>query len=273
MDPVVQQEVFNAEVGQVTAPATISNTASGILVGVDAPSAPQATIGKVTNVEEVTPMGRFTEDDLARIRQQEKDKLYPQIETLKETVARLEAERAERTKLQEDARAAEEADARTRAESQMDVRELLAQKEQEWQQRLEDERLERERAFALLEQERSFQALEEFRRQRVEAESNAIMPELLDLVQGSTTEEIESSIESLKQRTARILESAQSALQAQRREQQGSRVTAPAAGIVDAYSGNQQLTPDAIRGMDMTEYMKNRDKLLGKSPTARGMFG
>lgn len=217
----------------------------------------------------------YTEEDLARIRAQEKDKLYPQVERLKEELSLLKKEREERLAEEERLRAEAEAEARAKAESEMDVRTLLETKEKEWQERIEEERAEREKAFALLEREREFQELMTYRQQRVAEEQESIIPELLDLVSGNTPEEVEASITGLKERSSRILESAQSAMQAARRDMAGSRVTAPAAGPLDTNSDNQQFTPEQISGMSFNDYVKHRSKLLGQASATRnqGLFG
>ena len=76
---------------------------------------------------------RYTEDDLKKVREQEKSKLYPQIESLKEELASLKKIEQERI-VEEDRRRAEaEAEAKRKAEEEMDVRSLLQQKESEWQ--------------------------------------------------------------------------------------------------------------------------------------------
>jgi hypothetical protein len=217
----------------------------------------------------------YTEDDLARIRAQEKDKLYPQVERLKEELSLLKKERDERIAEEERLRAEAEAEARAKAEAEMDVRTLLETKEKEWQERLEAERLEREKAFALLDHERQFQEVMSYRQQRLAEEQDNIIPELLDLISGSTPDEIELSIAGLKERSSRILDSAQSAMQTARRDMAGSRVTAPAAGPLDTNSDNQQFTPEDIAGMSFSDYAKHRSKLLGQASATRnqGLFG
>jgi hypothetical protein len=157
----------------------------------------------------------------------------------------------------------------------MEIRDLLAKKEEEFTSQLEAERLERERAFALLENEKRFQELQSYRQQRLEQERESIIPELLDLVDGSSIEEIDSSIENLRERSNRILDSAQQAMQSARRDMAGSRVTAPAAGPLDADPENRSYTPDDIRQMSMADYMKHRQRLLGDSAASRGrgLFG
>lgn len=228
-----------------------------------------------TPATQTTMSGQYVPvDAVEKAREQEKSKLYPQIESLKEELAALRRERDEREAEEVLQRAEAEQEARRRAEEEMDVRELLKTKEQEWNSKLEQERLERERAMALLDQERQFQELQAYRTQRVEAERDNIMPELIDLVTGSTAEEIESSIHSLKDRTARILESAQQAMSSARRDMAGTRTTIPAAGPLDTNT-ERQFSPEDIKNMSLSEYQKYRDRLLGSSASGRGsgLFG
>lgn len=237
---------------------------------------PVATDSLVTPArEQVLTDKAYSEDDLKRVREQEKSKLYPQIDSLKEELNVLKKEREER--LAEAAtRAAEaEAEAKKKVEAEMDVRQLLEAKELEWAQKLEVERGERERAFTLLERERQYAELTEYRTRRLEDERDNIMPELVDLISGSTPEEIENSITGLRERSSRILESAQSAMQNARKEMTGSRVTAPPTGPMDTNMEQNSFTADQIAAMSVTEYAKYRGKLLGKSATDRGkgIFG
>jgi hypothetical protein len=172
-------------------------------------------------------------------------------------------------------KAAAEEEARKKAESEMDVRQLLEVKEQEWAQKLEAERLERERAFTLLERERQYAELTEYRNRRLEEERDNIMPELVDLISGNNPDEIEQSITGLRERSSRILESAQSAMQSARKEMTGSRVTAPPTGPMDTNMEQNQFTAEQIAAMSVTEYAKYRGKLLGKTASDRGkgIFG
>lgn len=251
---------------------------------VDTPEAQAAFLADVPVPTEtlVTPVKdqalvdkAYSEEDLKRVREQEKSKLYPQIDSLKEELNLLKKEREERI-AEAAARAAEaEAEAKKKAEAEMDVRQLLESKEQEWAQKLEAERLERERAFTLLERERQYAELTEYRTRRLEDERDNIMPELVDLISGNTPEEIEQSITGLRERSARILESAQSAMQNARKEMTGSRVTAPPSGPMDTNMEQNSFTAEQIAAMSVTEYAKYRGKLLGKSAMDRGkgIFG
>lgn len=241
-------------------------------VAVETPPVPPSP---VSSAPETPQYEVFTAEDIARAREQEKSKVYPQIDRLREELAALKREKDERDSLEAQEKAQAEAEARRKAEEEMEIRDLLAKKEEEFNHQLEAERLEREKAFALLETEKRFQELQGYRQQRLEQERDAIIPELLDLVDGSSIEEIDASINNLRDRSNRILESAQQAMQSARRDMAGSRVTAPAAGPLDTDPDNRMYTPDDIRGMSMADYMKNRSRLLGDSAAnrGRGLFG
>jgi hypothetical protein len=247
----VLAEAFEAEANQ--APTIVD-------AGVDAPTV------KTTKTAESSK--GYTEEDLAKVRSQEKDKLYPQIEKLKSELEEIKQMREAELAAKQAEKEAQDAEERTRLEADLDVRELLKKKETEWSEQLERERQERERAFALLEREKTFAEIQNFRQQRLEEEREAIIPELLDLVTGNTQDEINTSIESLKDRSTRILESAQQAMQSARKEMTGSRVTAPPTGPLDINSEQRNFTADEISAMPMNEYAKYRQRLL--SPKAQG---
>jgi hypothetical protein len=232
----------------------------------------------VENSSEMQDMDKtfnFSQDDIVRAREQEKAKLYPQLEKLKDELNTLKKERDERAAEEERSRQAIATEAQKKLEEEMDVRALLTKKEQEFQSQLEAERLERERAFALLDQERQFQELMQFRQQRLEAERENIIPELIDLIEGENRDEIEQSIASLKDKSARILDSAAQAMSSARREMAGTRITSPASGPLDTDSDQRSYSPDAIRDMSLSDYAKHRAKLLGEASSNRGkgLFG
>ena len=219
----------------------------------------------------------YSADDLAKAREQEKAKLYPQMEKMKEELATLKKAREEEAAKEaerEAKRAAKEAEkaakAKQKEEEELSVKELLSKKEQEWESRLEAERLERERAFAMLEKEREFQELNNYRQGRLEQERDNIVPELIDLISGNTKDEIEQSISMLKEKSASISSSVQQAMQTAKQQLAGTRITNPAAGPLDNDSSQQSLTPDSIRDLSMAEYAKQRAKLLGTAASNRG---
>ena len=221
----------------------------------------------------------YTADDLAKAREQEKSKLYPQLEKMKEELSSLkkekEEEAARRAQLEAQKQAEELAIQKAKEEEELSFKDLLKKKEQEFSTQLEQERLERERAFALLEQERKFQEVTNYRSSRIEQERDNIVPELIDLVDGNNADEIEQSIAMLKEKSARILSSAQQAMQSARQQMAGTRITNPAAGPLDNDSEQKTYSPDSIREMSLADYAKQRAKLLGTAASNRGqgLFG
>lgn len=222
------------------------------------------------------PAKTFTQEDIERIRKEEKDKLYKSIEDMKSQVSNLTKEREEREaalkKQQEDAEAA----ARAKAEEEMSAKQLLQQKEQEWEQRFQQIEEDRQRSDALLEREREFSQLQEYRTQRLAAESENIMPELLDYVTGLSKEEIDASIALAIEKTNAVVGNFQQAAQQQRQQAKGASITSPPTGpIEDTQQGYETMSADDIRGMDMATYAKNRDRLMkaASNNRNRGLFG
>jgi flagellar biosynthesis GTPase FlhF len=231
-------------------------------------AAPATTV-TATPLTSETPSSKFyTEEDLVRVRTQEKDKLYSQLDKYKSELDALRQERdaeAAAKQAEEEAKAAAE---RAKAEAEMDTRDLLEQRANELKAELERERQERERAFALLEREKQYSEFSAFKQQRLEAERENIAPELLGLVRGETPEEINASLDELKNISASILESTQQALQSARRDMKGTGITAPPAGPLDTNSAQQNFTAADIASMSMNEYANYRARLL--SPQAQG---
>jgi predicted lactoylglutathione lyase len=224
----------------------------------------------------------YSAEDIAKAREQEKAKLYPQMEKMKEELSSLKkareeqaAKEAEREQRNAEELVRKEAQKKEEEESELSFKDLLKKKEQEFQAQLEAERLERERAFALLEQERKFQEVMNYRQQRVEQERDNIVPELIDLIDGNSADEVEQSISMLKEKSARILSSAQQAMQSARQQMAGTRITNPAAGPLDNDSEQKSYSPDSIREMSLADYAKQRAKLLGTAASNRGqgLFG
>jgi len=249
VDSAVAQEAFASEVTGTASPAQ------------------QEVVAPV-----VDSKAGYTEVDLQRVREQEKSKLYPQIDSLKEEINLLKKDRE--AQLAEASRIAKEKEdaARKLAESEMDVRSLLEKKEQEWAAQLEEIRQENARKDALLERERQYAELTAYRNRRLAEEQDNIMPELVDLISGNSSDEIEQSITGLRERSAKILESAQQAMQSARRDMKGTSTTLPP--TMENNSGQQQFTADQIAAMSVTEYAKYRDRLFpGANNQNKGIFG
>lgn len=249
VDSAVAQEAFASEV---------TGTASTAQQEVEAP---------VTDSK-----AGYTEVDLKRVREQEKSKLYPQIDSLKEEINLLKKDRE--AQLAEAAAIAKEKEeaARKLAESEMDIRALLEKKEQEWTAQLEEIRQEGARKDALLERERQYAELTAYRNRRLAEEQDNIMPELVDLISGNSADEIENSITGLRERSSKILESAQQAMQSARRDMKGTSTTLPP--TMENNSGQQQFSAEQIAAMSVTEYAKHRDRLFpGANNQNKGLFG
>lgn len=229
------------------------------------------------NTEEL--MAGFTADDLAKARAQEKAKLYPQMEKMANELAALKKVQEEEAAKREARRAEREAQKaeqeKKKNEEELSAKELLIKKEQEFLAQLEAERLERERAFALLQKEQELNQLTNYRQTRTEQERDNIVPELIDLISGNTQDEIEDSIALLREKSQSILQSAQAAMQSAKQQMAGTRITAPASGPLDNDSEQNSYTPDSIRDMSLADYAKQRAKLLGTAASNRGqgLFG
>lgn len=218
----------------------------------------------------------FTAADLERARKEEKDKLYPQLSRHEEEIKRLREEREAREAAEAEAQRQAEEEARRQAEEEMTVRELLQQKEQEWNQKFEEIQAEREREAQIFEMERQLQAVERYAAQRLQAEEENIMPELRDLVRGTSQEEIDAAIDFAKERTALILGNVAAATQQQRQPfQRGASVTAPPVGPMENDSSYKTLSQEDLRNMDINEYAQNRDQLLAaaREQAKNGLYG
>jgi hypothetical protein len=223
----------------------------------------------------------FSQDDIDAARKQEKDKLYKRLETMQEQVSSLQAEAKKRAdaeaarqkELQEQAKQ-QEAAAKRAAEEEMSTKDLLTQKEQEWQAQLQQVQLQVEQERALRERESQFAQLMDYRQQIMAQYQERIAPQLMDLINGETPEEILQSAEDLAARTDRMVAEFDQAQQTVRQQMPTARVTAPASG--QNTDATRQFTPEDIRGMSMAEYVKNRRSILGGGaggPKNRGFFG
>jgi hypothetical protein len=229
----------------------------------------------------------FTEEDIVKARQQEKEKLYKRIEdadvrakAMEDQLAVLAAEREAAIKQAEERTKAEADIRRQRELEELSAKELVArteeefktrinQVEQEWQEKFQKMEQDRQAQEALLEKERYMQALESYRLRRMSEETDNIIPELRDFVSGNNEEDIENSISTLRERSNAIIESIQQASQPGRLR--GAPVTAPPIGPMDDQMEYQTFSAEDIRNMPMDQYKQMRDRLL-KVRSQRGRF-
>jgi len=211
----------------------------------------------------------FTEEDLNRARQQEKDKLYPRIDEMAQQLKALQAEReAEAAARRAEAEAAAQAQ-KEKEEAEMSVRSLLQKKEQEWNERFQSIEQQREQDRAVFEMEKRLAETENYRLARLAQEGEFILPELHDLVKGNSISEIDAVIEEMKARTNAIMGNVTAVVSQQPQVMyRGASPTAPPVGPMEQVSTTQRLTPDDIRSMDIETYKKYRDTLLASSSAA-----
>ena len=228
----------------------------------------------------------FTAEQIAKARQEEKDKLYAEMEKQKAKIAEFEKfketfEAEANQKAEEAARKArEEAEAEARRKfEESDAKTLIQEVEQTWQAKFAELEAQRQQEHLTFEKEREFQRLKEYATTKLNAalQANEVAPELADFVTGNTEEEIDASLEFVKQKTQQIVEGIRAA-QVQARSQMPGVSPAGYAttGPMDTDPGHKTFTAEELAGMSMSEYAKHRQALLGAAASTqqnRGLYG
>jgi hypothetical protein len=212
---------------------------------------------------------RFTAEDIQKARSEEKDKLYKRLQAQEEQISKFTAELEAQRKVREDAQAEQArkqqeaaAEAKRKAEDEMSAKDLLSQKEQEWNSRFAEMERQREEERTLFAKEQEFNNLQSYIQRRVGEETNEIAPELLDFVGGNSPEEVETSIATVKAKTQAILESVQQAAIQQRASMRGVSPTGySTTGPMDSDPGTKSYSLSDLRDMPMSEYAKIRGQL------------
>lgn len=253
-----------------------------------------------TEVEIELPEGYFTAEQLeqARLeaiekaRREERDKLYPQQNKTKEQLDAMKAEleelrKAEAARQKERDKAAAEAEKARKAkeEAELSAKELLAQREQTWQQQLEAAKAEQAAQLAQIreqqqlqqamwEKEKEMAQLALYIRDAVAANQDNIAPELVDLIGGNTKEEVDASVADMIARTGRIVEGMRQAGLAARAGMPGTAPSAGATALTPGIdTGDKQLSPEDIKNMPMGEYAKIRARMGMGAGGGQGIFG
>lgn len=247
---------------------------------VENPSPQSITVNVPSTTQSV-----FTQADLDRVRQQEKEKLYKELEGLREASAtlptvtsELEAlrkEREERAAREAAAKAETEAAAKAAAEAEMSAKELLETRQSEWQAKLDAIQREREAEKALLAKEKEFSALRDYTQGRIAQEQAHIAPELLDLVDGNTPAEIDASIERLKLKSAAIAEKVRGSQQQMAAQQRGVSPSGfSTTGPMDMIPTTETYSAEDINKMGIKEFAaKIRPQFIRGDRKNTGMFG
>ena len=252
-----------------------------------APEAPAPTSEPVISIpvapEPPAPPRTFSAEDIAKARQEEKDKLYERLQSQEEGWKKAQEEiegikAAEAAKIeaaQAEARAAAEEEAKKRWEEQ-DAKTLLAEKDAVWQAKFASIEAERQQERVLLEKEREFLGLQSYAQQAVAQNQDRIAPELIDYISGNTQAEIDASIATAIAKTDAIVEGIQQAQQQARAGMKGVSTAGYApTGPMDNTPGQQTFTIEELQNMSAADYAKHRGSLLGAaaSQRERGLFG
>lgn len=238
------------------------------------PAAPADTVFTKEQMEQVLNAER------ERVRQEEKNKLYPEIEQQKEALRLLTEERDARVAAEEEAQAALAEQQRLAAEAELTASErienLLLEQRQTMDQRFQAIEQERDTERALREKENQFAQLSLYKETQLREHTDDIVPQLMDFVRGNTEAEIDASIQQVVQRSAEI------AAEVQARQTQQFRSTAPpptGAPVRDPLAGEgetRSLTPEDIRNMTMEEYQASRPQILAAQRqhiATNGLYG
>ena len=267
-----------AEQPTPTSIPNITSTADGsVITGTD----PRPTFTQVApGANPATVQGKtFTAEDIEAARRQEKDKLYPQLQTLQQTVAELTQAREAELAAEREARETAEREAEEARRKDTDTRTLLEEQEQRFQAKLAEIEQQRQQEQQVMQMERQFQELQTYKVQALAAASDSIIPQLAEEVtaaQHTTREEVDAHIARLAATSERIMQDMVAAQQAARAGMRGAPITAPPAGPLENYSANDPVLEAANNGsLTMQDYIKNRDRLLGSAGQMRsqGLYG
>lgn len=232
----------------------------------------------------------FSADDLQKARQQEKDKLYGELEKMKSQLAEsqqfinsIKAREEEDTKAAELKKQEQEAKAKKAKEDEMSAKDLADKRFTElnasWEERFNKLQSERDQERAILEKERAYNELVDYRNGRLAeaAAMNEIAPQFHDFITGDTREQIDSAIERAKAATTSIAqETSQLLTQAQQQPRGVSPSGYTAFGPMEGVLGQKTYTPDDINQMSMKEYAEWRVKsglAAGELSRNRGILG
>lgn len=197
-----------------------------------------------------------------RVRKEEKDKLYPQIETLGQQVAALTKEREDRLAAEQSAQQAAAEQERQRLEAEQTQLQRFEVMQQEQANKLHELEEVANRERAMREKEAELAQITQYRWDRLQQEQENIAPQLADFVSGTTKEQVDKSIELVKAKTAEILSKVQEQQLGARREMAPPISGAPPVDMMGQGENQRTLTAAEIRDMPIEEYAQYRPQLL-----------
>lgn len=253
----------------------------------------------------------FTQAEVDKIREDEKNKVYGRLEEVqneltqtREQIGTLSAEAEARKKALEAEEQRLEAERKRQEEEGLSAKELVRRSREEWEQQFsakeqewntrwseaENARLAAEAAAA---KEREFTNLRDYVQQQITVHKDDIAPQLVPYIVGNTQEEVNASIQQAINTTNEIAAEMQQAMglgqippnqQAfvydQQNPQQvqvpgpGTRPFAPGAQVDPAGAQQQTYTAEQIAAMPMDKYAQFRQQAgIGGQSNARGLLG
>jgi len=245
--------------------------------------------------EPTVPVTGFSQDQLyaamEKARSEERAKLHTRLESMQSNFSSQE-ELLKELKAKEDERAAAAAaeaerlaaEQKAAEEEKLSLRQIMDKREQENTAKFLELQHELQRRDAIIQKERERAELDLYRERAVAAAREprpdqnhfGIADEFIDLVQGSTPEEIDNSVANMVARTRSILEGVQQAqLNAQAR-MPGVSPNAGNFGPVETAGSTRQYSGEEIAAMDPNspEFQALRTQYgMGRSTSNRGMFG
>jgi hypothetical protein len=104
--------------------------------------------------------------------------------------------------------------------------------------------------------------------------ADQILPELQDMVTGTTKQEIDESVARLVERSASVINNFRQATEGDPRDVQGVRPWAPAMGPEALLESQRQFSTEEMKNWSMKDYLKYRDQLpTGRAAGAQGDRG
>lgn len=225
----------------------------------------------------------FTVEQIEKARAEERSKVQAEKDRLrskfKETEQELEALRKamdEQKKEQERMNRAKAAKERRAREKDMSAKDILEEREKEWEQRFSEQQARFAQLEAQAALERQAQKLENYIVRRVSQEQAAktIAPQFVDYITGSSEEEVEASIELAKQKTAEIAAEVSQQLQGYQAQPQGQpRGVSVSSGPAN-FGSQTDIRDDDIdyTTLSMKDYLEKVRPKLGIGGGGQGLF-
>lgn len=246
--------------------------------------AEQAAIAAAMNPQPPQPPAPqlFTPEQVEAFREQERNKVYPELQATKTALQEMQASMAQ-IQAERDAARAAEAEAQRQAEAAAEAARIAAENEgltlKERLQRLEETnreltakfeqtQAERDRNEALLNREREFQALQAYKSDLLGRHANDILPNMIPLIDGGTREEIDAKVQAAIQQSALLVQELQ---QQQRQQWQAAPGVSPAGAPGQTFDPGgenpqqRQFSAEDINNMSMAEFARYRSGLIGSA--------